>query len=514
MFFKLLHIPNPLHHVRKTLPSRSLALCLALCLALPCLLGGCQALESLEEGGTDYLDPAHPVTITLWHYYVSQNQLTFNEIVDEFNRSTGMEQGVIVQTVAKGSTRDLEAAITDSASGVAGADAPPQLFATYGDKAMELDQLGFIADLKTYFSPEDLSFFMPEFLDNGLTRDGRLLVLPTVKSTDILYLNNEAWSEFSSAYGRNSQHLARWESVFDVAWEYYTWTDGMTPDVLWDGKALLGFDSLGNYVISGCKQQGVDLVDGGTDSSALLDKVALRHVFDFYCAGTALGFIKGSGKYRSDNVKTGEIAGYISSSSGSAHFPNWTLVGDNDKKKISLLALPFPYFSHGEPIAIQQGAGLAMTKGTPAQEKGAALFLKWFTAASQNNRFAANTGYLPVQKSAYSGDAYHNLLLSLKQNSSQESNQESVYHVALNQITQLGTYAPPPSANSYQLRRALETTLELAAQDAFVDAGSLREDYSNMSALFYALGMNGRFDQWLADLCARLDKLEIPYTLR
>ena len=64
-------------------------------------------------------------------------------------------------------------------------------------------------------------------------------------------------------------------------------------------------------------------------------------------------------------------------------------------------------------MAVQQGAGMVVTKSDEAREKAAVTFLKWFTAPEQNVRFAMSSGYLPVtyEGNSQSADVYKRQIL-------------------------------------------------------------------------------------------------------
>ncbi|PKM42225.1 MAG: sugar ABC transporter substrate-binding protein, partial [Firmicutes bacterium HGW-Firmicutes-6] len=104
-------------------------------------------LTACSAGEKTALDPKNPVSITLWHYYVGDNKIALETAVDAFNKSVGSEKGVVVNAVAKGSVSELEKAVTDSAKGVINAEAMPDLFSCYPDKALEINELGKLCDL-------------------------------------------------------------------------------------------------------------------------------------------------------------------------------------------------------------------------------------------------------------------------------------------------------------------------------------------------------------------------------
>ncbi|MBC3796085.1 extracellular solute-binding protein [Acetobacterium tundrae] len=478
------------------------AACLVLSMVI--LLTSCSTAEK------SVLDPKNPVSITLWHYYVGDNKIALETAVDQFNKGVGSEKGVVVTAVAKGSISELEKAVTDSAKGIINAEPMPDMFSTYPDKGLEIDQLGKLCDLNDYFSKDEQKLYIAAFLNDGKYDGDRLLSIPIVKSTELLYVNATAWNEFAAATGVNEKNLTTWEGVYAVARAYYQWTDAQTPDIAWDGKSLMGIDSVANYIIIGNKQLGVEVIDGKNEK-AVLNHADLRKLFDIYYGGMSLGYLNAVGKFRSDDIKASDLIAYVGSSSGAAYFPTW-IEKDNTRSPIEFTALAYPCFAGGTPTAIVQGAGMSVTKSTPEKQEGAALFLKWFTAEEQNIPFAMTTGYLPVETGAYGNADYNASLKSLSSGDQAEKNVAAVYDIALNQIMESNTYASTPFKGSYNVRSVLETSLTTMAESGRQSAVALKEQGMTEDEIVTALDMNARFDEWLSSIRSQFDTLGISYS--
>lgn len=66
-------------------------------------------------------------------------------------------------------------------------------------------------------------------------------------------------------------------------------------------------------------------------------------------------------------------------------------------------AMESPEFEGGEHYAVQQGAGMVVTKTedeTEEQIEASVEFLKWFTQDERNIQFSLDSGYMPVTKAA------------------------------------------------------------------------------------------------------------------
>ena len=82
-------------------------LCTAALLALPL---GCGKRQNSD-------DPAEPVKLTVWVYYNGDQLESFNQLVAEFNDTTGREKGIIVDSYSQGTVNDLETNVMASAQG-------------------------------------------------------------------------------------------------------------------------------------------------------------------------------------------------------------------------------------------------------------------------------------------------------------------------------------------------------------------------------------------------------------
>ena len=87
-----------------------------------------------------------------------------------------------------------------AANGEPGASELPDLFISYPKTVMALPDDSILVDYRDYFSQEELSAFLPAFLEEGTVND-RLVVLPVAKSTEIMFINQTIFDRFSQATG-------------------------------------------------------------------------------------------------------------------------------------------------------------------------------------------------------------------------------------------------------------------------------------------------------------------------
>lgn len=466
------------------------------------LLGGCAA--SQNSGTKEVkLDPSNPVSVTVWHYYNGAQQAAFDKLVSEFNQTEGKEQGIYVEGYTQGSVGDLEKAIQDSASGVVGAEKMPDVFSTYADTAYSVQQEGKLADISQYVSKEELDQYVDSYVQEGYFKDdGALYLFPIAKSTEIMMINKTDWEPFAKATGTTTDELKTEEGIVEVAKRYYEWTDAKTPKVPNDGKAFYGRDSMSNYFVIGMKQMGADIigVENGTPT-VNVDKDKIRRLWDDYYVPYVSGYFDSIGKFRSDDVKTGDVLAYTGSSSSAMYFPDQVVKG-NKSKPIDYIVLPAPIMEGGENYAVQQGAGMAVTKTDEQHEYAACKFMEWLTEKENNIRFVCESAYLPVRKDANNIEAVDEVIA---QNDLQVSPKA---HDALKSV--LGTSEPATYyttkcfENSYDARKVLDYDLkDKAVADKAKIKKAIKKGASRDKALAPYL-TDEAFDEWYASFSKKL----------
>ena len=366
------------------------------------LLSGCGGGDAAQNAR---LDPDNPTQITIWHYYNGSQQAAFDQLVEEFNRTEGKELGIYVTANSQGNVSDLESSVLAAFNKEVGSSEPPDIFSSYADTAYSIDKLGMLVDLDEYMTEEELDAYVDSFVEEGrIGGQGELRIFPTAKSSEIFMMSRTDWEPFAAATGASLDDLATMEGVAETAKAYYEWTDAQTPDVEGDGRAFYGRDALANLFLIGSMQLGTELfkVENGT-VAVQADKAVMRRIWDTYYIPYIKGYFASYGRFRSDDVRIGEIIAYTGSTSSANYFPD-EIETDDGTKAIDYLILPAPIFEGGEPYAVQQGAGMVVTRSTPEREYAAVTFLKWFTSEENNLLFGCTSGYMPVKKTALSVD--------------------------------------------------------------------------------------------------------------
>ncbi len=483
---------------------KKMAVRAAAVLLLGMMLAGCAASGSAGVKKVK-LDPDQPVSLTLWHYYNGTQQATFDRLIEEFNATVGKDEGIYVEGYSQGSVSDLEKAITSALHNEVGADDLPDMFSSYADTAYAVQKRGMLVDLTDYFSADELADYVDSYIQEGyFNDDGALYLLPVAKSTEIMMLNKTDWEPFAEETGATLAELSTVEGIIDVAERYYKWTDAQTPDVPDDGKAFYGRDAMANYFVIGMRQMGKEIFEVKDGSITFhTDKKLIRRLWDDYYVPYIKGYFGAYGKFRSDDVKTGDILAYTGSTASSFYFPD-EVEKDNNSYPIDFVVMPAPVMEGGDRYNVQQGAGIAVTKSDESHEYASAVFLKWFTQKEQNLQFVCESGYMPVLKEANSMEALDQVLA--EQDITMNEKAYACLETVLTDFDQTKFYVTKNFEHGYDARQVLEHALSdqaVADKEAIgeaVKAGTSRAD------AIAEYTSDETFDNWYVAFCEALKK--------
>jgi len=446
------------------------------------------------------LDAQNPVTITIWHYYNGVQQTYFDEMVNEFNETVGAENGIIVEAYTKSGVNELSESVLESFNGKVGADEAPDVFAAYSETAYVVDQMGKTADIGKYLTDEEKKEYIDEYIDEGeFSDDGRLIIFPVAKSTEILMLNVTDWEKFAADENVTYDDLKTWESLADVAEKYYNYTDAQTPDVENDGKSFFGRDSVANYMFIGSKQLGDELFaekDGKTEINS--SKETLKKLWECYYVPYIKGYYCAKGRYRSDDIKVGNIISAVCSTTGASYFPTEVAINDDYSYPIDTAVLPVPQFENHDSYIVQQGAGMVVTKSDETHEYASSVFLKWFTDSERNIKFSVGSGYLPVKKDANDIEKINSVVETLDEKPNQLL--MTSIETAIGDIKNSTLYAAKPFENAAQARDFISTYMTETCQNDYDSAWeriSGGESYDDVTAEYTS---DESFNKWYDEL--------------
>lgn len=406
-------------------------------------------------GNKSPLDPNKPVVITLWHNYGGQMEDSMNDLVEEFNSTVGKEHGIMINITSISSSSALYDKITSSANNDPGSSELPNITTGYPKSALTLMKKDKLVDLNHYFTKDELDSYMPRFVEEGIISD-QLVVFPTAKSTEVLFLNKTFFERFSAETGVTMDSLSTFEGLADVAIKYYQWTDSKTPEIPNDGKAFYTSDSWFNLTQVGMRQLG--------DSFIKNENLNFTKCFNNIWSPLIEAAVKGGfaiyNGYSSDLAKTGEIVCSTGSTAGILFYGNTITYPDNTTEEVEYEVLPYPVLQGGSKIAVQRGGGMIVTKSSPAKEYASVVFLKWFTSPEQNMRFISETGYLPVSKNAFETNIQSYI------EKAENDNVKKLLITALTMYNDYDFYTPPIFENLDNLDKNYSASLKQAAINA------------------------------------------------
>ena len=404
-----------------------------------------------------------PTTITVWHVYGGQVDSPLNDLIEQFNRTVGKEQQINVQVTSVSNTNTIHELVLAAANREPGATELPDLFISYPKTVMALPDDSILVDYKDYLSEEELSAFLPAFLEEGTVND-RLVILPVAKSTEIMFINQTIFDRFSQATGVTLEDLDTWEGLFKAAEIYAKWTDEQTPDIPGDAKPMFVHDYYFNYFQIGTESMGEDFFQG--------EGLALGPAFQIAWEPLAKAALKGGvwlkGGYATEAIRTGDSIVSVASSASILYYSDVVTYPDNTSEDITLISRPCPVFENGDKLVMQRGAGFCLVRSTPEREQAAVSFLKWLTEPERNVAFVTRTGYMPVTRAAFENE------LPKAIEGLESEKYSSLYQAYLDTQANYEFYVPPQMETYLSLETTLEdhvrAQLALGRQD-YLDSG-------------------------------------------
>lgn len=437
---------------------------------LTLLCSGCQNSTS----GGSALNPKDPVVITVWNYYSGDLLALFNQKVEEFNTTRGMELGIRVESYGYNSVNDIAELVLAAVNNTPYAQKIPNIFPAYTDTAYEINGTGVLVDLSEYFTDDELACYIEGYLEEGYFGD-ELKILPIAKSVEIFTLNKTDWDIFAAATGAELSSLETMEGITAVAECYYNWTDSQTSEPN-DGKALFGRDAMANYLLVGAMQLGVEMLRVENDAAVLnFDREAVRKLWDNYYVPMVKGWFNADSRFRNDDMRTGGIISYVGSSSSVSYIPTSVASNDEEVYPIEVIIRPAPIFENGVAYAPQQGAGMVVTRGSEAEIEASVEFLKWFTEPENDAAFSLESGYLPVTKE---GNALLEEQIADPELDISDLDRQMLT-AAVKVVKENILYTLPPFHNAEEIRDRLEDDLrDIAKADRATVKERLEQGYS------------------------------------
>nr|WP_307989304.1 extracellular solute-binding protein [uncultured Niameybacter sp.] len=420
-------------------------------------LTGCSSETTPNTGnaGTEPVvvelpDMTEPTTIEMWHYMSGKQQEALQAIIDEFNATNTMN--ITVNAVSQGKIVDMNKKVIAAEQ----SNTLPAIINVYPDLATGLIEKGDIYDMGAFAThpevgilPELENDFIAPFVAEVSQWDGKLYGMPLTKSTEVIYVNKTLLEKLGYTL----------EDIQGMTMEKLAEVSKAAKEQL--GIPGFGYDSGSNGFISTLKMDGMNFVE--LDGTINVDNEWVRTFMDFYKEQVQNGYFRTPGEdgYLSGPFSNQQILMYQGSTAGASFLET--------NGQFELAVVEPAYFEGKEKAVIQQGGSLFITNDVSLKEQYAAYeFIKFATSTENTAKFATETGYLPVRKSAAETDTVKNVLADPSLPYAQ------VYPVA--QIALEYAYYTPAINNAQSARNTIQEKFEAYINGNIADMNTFIEE--------------------------------------
>lgn len=349
---------------------------LSLTLALG-LLTGCSAkgVDSKTKEENIVTEITEPVEITFWHAMNGNLEKSLQKLTTEFMNEN---PNITVTLQNQSSYKDLQQKITAT---VASPDNLPTMTQAYPDWMFNPISDNLVTDLTPYIENKTLKFdnyedILPSLREVVKIND-KIYGMPFNKSTEVLWYNKTLLNELGLKAPTTYDELVQVSKIIKEK----------------KGIAGAGFDSLNNYYTTFLKSEG-KVFDNKFDVTTKESAKAVNYYLD----GIKQGYfrIAGTDNYLSGPFANGQVAMYVGSNAGESFVKQ----GVGDKFEVGVASYP-------TNSSLQQGTDLyVFDSSTPQQKTAAYEFLKFITSKENQIQWGAETGYMPIRKSAIDSEEY------------------------------------------------------------------------------------------------------------
>lgn len=328
--------------------------------------------DKKEESKNDSED--EKAEITFWHAMGGGQGEALENLVADFEKE---HPNIKVNLQNQGNYGDLNQIL------VATMQSPsdlPTITQAYPDWMLQFEDSNLVTDLtdmvKGEDGVEDYDDILPG-LREEIEQDGKIMGLPFNKSTEVLWYNKTLFDELDLKVPKNYDELK------EVSKKIYE--EKNIPGV--------GFDSLPNFYATYLHNKGLEM-----DKDLDITSSKSAEAVNYYLDGIKDGYfrIAGTDQYMSGPFANEQVGAYIGSNAGEVY------VKDGVEDKFEYNAAIYPAES-----SVQQGTNIYMfDNADDAQKKAAFEFLKYLTSKEAQIKFALDTGYMPIRKSALEDSEY------------------------------------------------------------------------------------------------------------
>ena len=338
--------------------------------------------------------PAEQVEISFWHAMSGVNEEAIQKITDDF---MAQNPNVKVTLMNQGGYRDLFDKLMASAK----ANQLPNLAQIYSnrlswyvDKGLSLDLTPYMDAEGTGLTEEDYADIPTMFMDDCIWGEGQY-AMPFNKSMMVLYYNVGMFEE------AGIEVPTTWEEWAAAAEKLTKDTDGDgEPDVY----GVVFANDLSTDIAPWLKQAGGATMNEETDE-LYFDTPETKEAVEFLNSMFQNKTARFAGEDKNSNVpvQQGRAAMCVASTSALPYIESDTMEGIT----INAAALP----GHKTDDQLYYGTNVTVfDTGSDTQKQAAWDYLKFLTSTENTAYFAAQTGYIPVRKSAQNDPVFAPIL--------------------------------------------------------------------------------------------------------
>ena len=179
----------------------------------------------------------------------------------------------------------------------------------------------------------------------------------------------------------------------------------------------------------------------------------------------------------------GDLIAFVGSTSGATYFPDQVKRDDIEGYPIEMLVFKPPCFQQAPyKVAVQQGAGMVVTKSDSRTEYACSVFLKWFTEDERNIKFSIDSGYMPVKKTANQVDKVLDATAKMDQTNSVKKFEKTL-PVSIETVNEYELYTNKAFNGGTKARNVLETSMQGQAKKDSAEVDKLVSEGMGLSLI-------------------------------
>ena len=343
---------------------------------------------------TEVLDPISQIDpsgqeVLFWHVSTQIHEEVLLELIEEFNSTN--EWSITVVPEYGGYYGDL---MTKNLAAIS-AGTPPDLSIAYANQAAAYAEAGAIEPLDDYvnsakygLSADDILDIYPAFLqtDRNPYFDNKMLSFPPSRSMEVMFYNIDWLNELG--YDEPPETWEQFKGMCIAATDAEAGTAGYALSV--SASTFAGWIwSRGGELLSPDAENAIFNSPEGVE--------ALTFLKELIDGGYAYQIAERYGDQTDFANKKALFT--FGSTAGLPYYAQAIQDENTGEPKFNWSVAPFPH-SCPDPVVDIYGPSICVFKSTPEKQLASWLFIRWFTQAEPNVKWAKVANYFPIRESA------------------------------------------------------------------------------------------------------------------